>query len=342
MARVLTNESDPPLLEAFKSRVDEAKRIDIVTAWATDCDALAALEAKENCTVRAVVGLSERITNPCALEKLVEIGNVRVVDQSSGIFHPKVYIFHLSDRRFAWIGSANFTNPGFHNNYELVFETSVSNKLTEWFDDLWKQQRCKRLTKKVLDEYRHRFEQKPGREPGVEPNASEELGALRNARVTKLHFKPNGKRPPPKGKSGAGKLLVTYVNGPTKTLGYASSAEAVRKVLEVLSGGQAGFLEECARAFGKSRVRDSYSGPQRSWLSQNKHEVQSHMAGKYQIHATEVIAGWWLSQDTNPDRKWWFVVKAAELAGVDYHSDRLWRRDYFKNFDQPPPFQVGF
>ena len=205
MARVLTNEHQQ-LLQAFTGRVEKADGIDIVTAWATECDALAALLAKKrvNCAVRALVGLSNRITQPRALEKLLKIGRVKIIDPSSGIFHPKVYIFRSGRRTLGWTGSANFSSAGFSSNYELVLETtslSASSTLTDWFDDLWSRQQCKPLTTERLKEYRDRFEKDPGQEPGAPPNASRRAGgrqAVAKGRdLKRIKIVQHGERPLP-------------------------------------------------------------------------------------------------------------------------------------------------
>ena len=322
MSRVLINDERQKLLKAFRRRVKKADQIDIVTAWATDCEALKAL-AKANCAVRAIVGLSNRYTVPSALETLREMGEVKVVSPSSesGIFHPKVYIFRNGRKTLGWTGSANFSDGGFGRNYELVLETKspASSKLTAWFDDLWNdQQRCELLTDELLNEYRDRFEKDPGWEPGAPSDASRRPSVRPNAkRVTKLHFKPEGKRPLREGQRYyRGSLLVTKENGETKHLRYRNGAVALRLVLQELSAGRDGFLRSCAGEFGTDK-----NGEQ--WLSKDENKVftREHARRK------EVIPDWWLSSNSYTDEKWLFIEKATKLAGVDVHSDKMWQDD---------------
>ena len=55
----------------------------------------------------------------------------------AGAFTPKVFIFRGGGNSVAWVGSANFTSGGFEMNDEAVFETSDTESVQNWFDNLW-------------------------------------------------------------------------------------------------------------------------------------------------------------------------------------------------------------
>ena len=99
------------------------RRVDIATAWATEGPALDSLEEagkQRNVKVRALVGVAGGHTSPTALKRLCKLGQVRLVDGGNGLFHVKLYLFRRRSTSVAWIGSANFTHPGFEKNEEIL------------------------------------------------------------------------------------------------------------------------------------------------------------------------------------------------------------------------------
>lgn len=103
-------------------------RVDIATAWATDGPGLDALEKaakRRNMKVRALVGIAGDHTTPTALKRLCKLGSVRLIYGGS-LFHVKLYVFHRRRTSVAWIGSANFTGPGFKSNEEIIFRDDQS------------------------------------------------------------------------------------------------------------------------------------------------------------------------------------------------------------------------
>ena len=153
------------LLPEFRRRLESAQEINIATAWATSGSALVALEdavrkwKKPKSQLRAIVGISGNATDPEALERLNEIGWLRLAGGSSSMFHPKVYIFQERKKSVAWIGSANFTRAGFGSNEETVFETGDVELIVDWFNKRWDQ--CEKLKPTDIDDYRKRREEKP-------------------------------------------------------------------------------------------------------------------------------------------------------------------------------------
>ena len=133
---MLITEDD--ILLRFREHLSWATEIDLATAWATSHEGLRALQRHQPCPrVRAVVGLWGNLTDPLALRTLATIGRLRGPDTGRH-FHPKVFIFRGGGKSVAWIGSANFTSGGFGMNDEAVFETSDTESVQNWFDDLWK------------------------------------------------------------------------------------------------------------------------------------------------------------------------------------------------------------
>lgn len=127
------------IMEKFEEYTQEAESIDFAIAWVTHSSGLELLCNQANTRklkVRAIVGVDTNFTNPEALKKLGSIANLRVTAKKRGIFHPKMYIFHFSNKSIVWIGSANFTNSGLAVNEELVAEiTSSTNEAITWFEE---------------------------------------------------------------------------------------------------------------------------------------------------------------------------------------------------------------
>ena len=124
-------------LERFVELVDDARRIDIVVAWASSCDEIKTLAASD-ADIRAVVGTSGNSTNPSTLRHLTEFANLRIPPNNPPrIFHPKYYLFH-GEETVCWVGSANLTKGGFGRNVELIHEFDLTRKEDqEWFECLW-------------------------------------------------------------------------------------------------------------------------------------------------------------------------------------------------------------
>ena len=80
--------------------------------------------------VRLVTDTKDRVTHPKALQRAVDSGwNVRVVDDLTGTFHPKLYVggagfggpAGVADLSLAIMGSPNMSRNGFRRNGECVF-----------------------------------------------------------------------------------------------------------------------------------------------------------------------------------------------------------------------------
>ena len=150
------------LSERFRKNVECSTHVDIAVAWATKTSALDQLvnAVKENdVSLRIIVGTHGNATDPDVLVRLNKIGKLRLVLHRGPLFHPKVYIFRGEEDSIAWIGSANFTNGGFGENVEAVFETKQWESVSEWFENQWEE--CGELSANAIEEYRTRRRLKP-------------------------------------------------------------------------------------------------------------------------------------------------------------------------------------
>ena len=163
--------TDEEILHRFFKHLSWATELDLATAWATCNEGLRALQRRaSSLKIRAVVGLWHSVTEPLALRKLADVGQLRAAD-SSRRFHPKVFVFRGVGRSVAWIGSANFTSGGFGKNEEALFETSDTESVQNWFDDLWGH--CDPLDEFAIDEYENwRQSNPPSPTPPPSPASS--------------------------------------------------------------------------------------------------------------------------------------------------------------------------
>lgn len=146
----------------FRKHLEFATHVDIAVAWATSGPALDCLvdaAHKHKTQVCAIVGTYGNATEPDALEKLKELGELRLVPNEGRLFHPKVYMFRGDKKEIAWIGSANFTRGGFQKNEEAVFETRDLNTVNTWFKHQWKE--CGPLPPNAIADYRKRWVRNP-------------------------------------------------------------------------------------------------------------------------------------------------------------------------------------
>ena len=140
------------LLDRFKYLLSQACSVDIATAWATPGVHLRALRAAadQRVKIRAIVGISGNATDPDALKELNRItaGDLRIVPKGDRLFHPKVYLFKRhnggTEKRHAWIGSANLTSAGFggfsNGNEEIILEVDPGEQagaLAGWSRERW-------------------------------------------------------------------------------------------------------------------------------------------------------------------------------------------------------------
>ena len=159
-----------PLVEDVPTRFGEnleiSTHVDIAVAWVTLVPALDLLEqavGEYDVSLRIIVGTHGNATDPDALKRLAEVGELRLVPHVGPLFHPKIYIFRGEEKSLAWIGSANFTRGGFEENVEAVFETKQCKSVSRWFECLWDE--CGQLPANAIEKYRRRRRINPPSRP---------------------------------------------------------------------------------------------------------------------------------------------------------------------------------
>ena len=172
------------LRKRFEANLVRSRQISVATAWATEepvLDLLCEAALTRGVKVKAIVGTFGNATHPDALERLREIGKLRLVTDAQEMFHPKVYIFRCGAQSCAWIGSANFTRSGFARNEEVVFETRRVDDALAWFKRRWK--KCGVLEPSAIDDYRKRR-----RKQGVSRNLVRLVGGADVGATKRLAF----------------------------------------------------------------------------------------------------------------------------------------------------------
>jgi hypothetical protein len=132
------------------------------TAWAGISPTLfKELEKNEDKISQLVIGTHFFQTHLDFIARFINSKKVRFIKQPEGTFHPKIYLFYDSDRKWEiLIGSANFTYEAFTNNTEAtVLISSTNNKSIELLNSALKLiKKCwsegQYFTASDLDKYR--------------------------------------------------------------------------------------------------------------------------------------------------------------------------------------------
>jgi len=116
--RLLTTSSS--LERAFEQSLTQHTRVSFAVAWSSHdfpgCDELIRHEDKID---QGVVGIHFYQTHPSFIEHFLHDDRVKFMKNSSGVFHPKIYVFETSPKDWTClIGSANFTAAAFSTNSE--------------------------------------------------------------------------------------------------------------------------------------------------------------------------------------------------------------------------------
>jgi PLD-like domain len=155
------------LIDRLEHHLKGAHQIDVAVAWAGECDALERLcgFSGNGRSLRAIIGISGNATPPSALRSIQKCAQLRIATGTERLFHPKLYLFHLRDKRIGWIGSANLTRRGFQQNDELVFEFADDDgKTLRWFDGQWAMLGDEKDCDRTLEKYERAWKP-PSRPP---------------------------------------------------------------------------------------------------------------------------------------------------------------------------------
>lgn len=305
--RVLTNELGKELAKLLEE--PWVSKVDIATAWATEGSALNALEStKRKLAVRTLAGFSMNQTTPGALERLAKLGTVRLVEGSTGLFHVKLYLFRGSRRSIAWVGSANFTGPGFRGNEELLYETEETDELQAWFNDRWKKAGSQpdRLAAYCRDWVK----------PDVPMPGESPPDFVTEAEV--IVVEQEGPRPPNpvrKGGRRAASKGVVIIRG--ERYRYSSAQQCLKVVLDVLQKTDESFLTRC-------RADPRFHGETTHYIGKTRRDLGTEAFGAY---ATKLDSGWLLSSQTQTQDKWALILAAAEIAGMSVQHGEMWQAE---------------
>ncbi len=115
----------------FKRLLDRYNNYQFMTAWAgAEFEFSKLLFERRHKIKKFIIGLHFYQTHPSFITKFYQLNAVKFIKLTSGIFHPKVYLFY--DDEFNWellVGSGNFTNAAFFSNTEsFIIVTSTESK----------------------------------------------------------------------------------------------------------------------------------------------------------------------------------------------------------------------
>ena len=149
------------LTEVFGRLMNQYNEYLWTVAWADFNFKLSDLLKKEKKRIKKLcVGLHFFGTKPDFLKEFCNHQGVRFIEQPTGTYHPKLYLFRNSDTEWELlIGSCNYTNSAFTNNTEVSVLISSSDQLNDTFykdtikfiDEQW--QSGKILTEGYIVEY---------------------------------------------------------------------------------------------------------------------------------------------------------------------------------------------
>jgi phosphatidylserine/phosphatidylglycerophosphate/cardiolipin synthase-like enzyme len=111
---------------------------------------------------QAVIGVHFGQTEPLVLYELRDLGVLRVVPDSGGVFHPKLLVARKGSHARVLTGSSNFTAGGFAGNTEVNVMLAGSlgeepiKKLIAFVDEQWKHPRSFEPSDEWLAQYGRR------------------------------------------------------------------------------------------------------------------------------------------------------------------------------------------
>jgi len=291
------------------------RRVDIATAWATEGPGLDALERevkRRKVRVRTLVGIAGGHTTPSALERLCELGEVRLVDGNS-LFHVKLYLFHRASTSSAWIGSANFTGPGFGKNEEVLVETTGAAEAVDWFKNRWKEvdpDSSRRRLKEYCETWRP--------PTTIPPDDLDEMHSVETNAADKIVFVQEGGRPPCRVKGGQRRKPARgSVEIAGKSFPYKSAQQAVEQVFNELQRRDENFLPMCCEDDRFDRGGTRFIADNIDGLGTRDFREYPHKIGDR----------WWMSTQTQTQDKWELVELAAEIAELQIVTGKYWKAE---------------
>ena len=306
-------------------------RVDIATAWATEGIALDALEGlkerrRKRTEVRTLAGVSGNHTTPDALKRLANLGKVKLVNDRAGLFHVKLVLFRTSRKSLAWVGSANFTGPGFDGNEELIYETEEAEGLAEWFDRRWEavgpqddqpEKYCEEWTRPKVpmlgvaaprrSRSRHTAPSPSARGTDGEPGVIVFVQDRKQERPPEPIPGAAGRRESPHGQITIGNNSYEYKN----------SVGCLAIVLNELQRRDSKFLERCSTDADFQRRNSRY-------IAQTKLGLGSLKRSSRQLNS-----GWHLGGGgAKTKEKWKLILAAARIAGFSVKVDgKMWQAE---------------
>ena len=307
----------------FEGRLVCAEMVRIASAWMTESDALQALLECDECKVQALVGIRGNATSPSSLLSLArEFGweSIKIANDRSGLFHPKLYLFSYSTgRTVAWIGSANFTGNGMAVNTELVLETddeSAVGAMVEWFDMQWTE--LNQNTEEEFAAYKMQWQEPHwsagdrGGMPDQSHGAQEQIRSEARVRVD----------PARRHKHQRLRGVIEY--GPGDVQPYTSAADGLRQLLVWLSHGRANeFLEAC-------RSTAAFQRPNHYYIARGRSKREAISRGRLYYPKKGVTCllapegshwKWWMSENSNSQAKWEMAKAAFDVANERFGDE---------------------
>ena len=116
--------SEPKELKTlFQKNLNWCENFYFATAWASPIKGLfkKLLENRRKIKL-GVVGIHFYQTHPDFIKEFIDDKKVKFMMQTSGTFHPKIYLFQRVDKWRLLVGSANFTNAAFTENSEICVQ----------------------------------------------------------------------------------------------------------------------------------------------------------------------------------------------------------------------------
>jgi len=160
-------------LNALRGICEWADELHLGYAWCTSANGTAehwdAIPLEK--VRRALLGIHFAQTEPFVLRKFRRLGVLKIVDDTAGVFHPKLIIGTKAGEARALFGSSNLTVGGFAGNTELnttmsgTTSESPLSDLIEFFDAQWIGPRAEEPDSAWLADYEHAWQARPKPKP---------------------------------------------------------------------------------------------------------------------------------------------------------------------------------